>query len=132
MTPGARGVGERGFSLIELMVGATVFVVGVLGLVGLSFVTMRQANRARDDLQYSADIQQVLDSLLAKGWGNVTSGSATIRGRALTWTLTNASASNLQTITMFVPRSKYQGVLNAAMVTDTLVAYLYFRAGWPY
>ena len=71
---------RRGFSLVEIVVSVTLLAVAMMSLAGASAFGLNQMGKARQDLQYSADVQQVVDSLTAKGWGNVTSGSTTIRG----------------------------------------------------
>lgn len=112
---------ERGASLVEVMVGLIVLSVGLMSLFSASFVSMRQTNRARDDVQYWADVQQVIDSLQGTGWNNVTNGSATVRGRSLSWTV-GAAGSNPQPVTVIAQRYSSQQV--GALVPDTLVVYL--------
>jgi hypothetical protein len=98
-----------------------ILSLGLLSLMSASFISMRQTTRARDDLQYSADVQQVIDSLIAKGWNNVSSGSATVRGRSITWTV-GAGGSNPQQVTVIAQRYSYTNV--HTLVPDTLVFYL--------
>jgi type II secretory pathway pseudopilin PulG len=112
---------RRGGSLIEVMVGITILSAGVLGLAAAASVGIKQQNRAREDTQYWGDAQQVLDSLIARGFGNVASGSATLRGRSLRW-LAGSSASAPQQLTLIVGRNSYQNRFRA--VEDTVVVFL--------
>jgi prepilin-type N-terminal cleavage/methylation domain-containing protein len=112
---------ERGMSLIEVMVGLVVMAVGLMSLMPATFLAMRQTARAKDDVTYWADVQQVTDSLIAKGWNNVAAGSTSVRGRAISWTV-SASGANAQQITLIAPR---YGYTQARILTqDTLVVYL--------
>jgi hypothetical protein len=82
-------------------------------------------SKARQDLQYSADVQQVADSLLAKSSMNsftkLVNGSTTIRGRAISWTTTDVSAT-AQKIAVVAQR---RGLANAStMYADTLTVYI--------
>ena len=94
---------RRGFSLVEIIVSVTLLGVALMSLAGAASLGLNQMGKARQDLQYSADVQQVVDSLVAKGWNNVSNGSTTIRGRAVTWTVTTMNA-NSQKVNVVVTR----------------------------
>ena len=106
-------------TLIEAMVGLVVMAVGLMSLMPATFLALRQTTRAKDDVQYWADVQQVTDSITAKGWNNVTGGSATVRGRAITWAVTGA---NPQKITLVAKRYGY--MQPRTLTQDTVVFYL--------
>lgn len=110
-----------GFSLVEVLVGMSLMSVVMMGLAGAATLGLSQMAKARQDLQYSADIQQVADSLVAKGWNNVASGSQSIRGRALTWTVTTLNPKS-QKVEIIAQR---RGLANASVIySDTLTLYL--------
>lgn len=110
-----------GFSLAEVLVGMSLMSVVMMGLASAATVGLSQMAKARQDLQYSADIQQVADSLVAKGWNNVASGSQSIRGRALTWTVTTVNPKS-QKVEIIAQR---RGLANASVIySDTLTLYL--------
>ncbi len=121
MTAATRRSSERGVSLVEVMVGLIILAVGLMSLISATFLSLRQTTRAKDDVTYWADVQQVLDSLMGKGWNNVTAGSSTVRGRAITWTV-NAAGSNPRQVTLIAQRYGYQQV--HTLTPDTLVVYL--------
>src|SRR5437660_561651 len=77
MKPTQNGVKE-GFSLVEVLVAVTLFGVATMSLAGAAALGLSQMGKARQDLQYSAAVQQVTDSLVGAGWNNVTNGSATV------------------------------------------------------
>jgi len=72
--------GDReGFSIVEVLVAVTLLGVAMMSLAGAGALALSQLGKARQDLQYSADVQQVTDSLVGVGWNNVATGSSTIR-----------------------------------------------------
>jgi Tfp pilus assembly protein PilV len=112
---------ERGVSVVEVLVGITVLSVGLLGLAQGAVLGLRVTSRARSDMQFYADAQQVMDSLVSRGWNKVATGSTTVRGRAVSWTVSTVSPKQ-QKLTMTVARPSYQDP--NAMTTETLVVYL--------
>jgi prepilin-type N-terminal cleavage/methylation domain-containing protein len=94
---------NRGFSLVEVMIAITLLGVAIMSLAGAATLGLAQMGKARQDLQYTADLQQVADSLIGVGWNRVASGSSTIRGRPVSWTVITASASS-QKIDIIVER----------------------------
>jgi len=94
---------RRGFSLVEVMIAMTLMGVAMMSLAGAAALALSQMGRARQDLQYSADVQQVADSLVGLGWSHVSGGSATIRGRPVRWTV-SAANPNTQKIDLIVQR----------------------------
>ncbi len=110
-----------GFSLVEILVAVTLLGVAMMSLAGAATLGLSQMGKARQDLHYSADLQQVADSLIGLGWNKVTSGSSTIRGRPVAWTVTTVSA-NSQKVDLVLTR---RGQANATLVySDTLTLYL--------
>lgn len=110
-----------GFSLVEVIVSVTLLSLVLLGLSGASALGLSQMGKARQDLQYSADVQQVTDSLIAKGYSNVVNGSTTIRGRSVSWSVTTVNAKS-QTLAVIAQR---RGLVNTSMMyADTITVYL--------
>ena len=112
---------REGFSLIEVLVAVTLLGVVMLSLAGGATLALSQMTKGRQDMEYSADVQQVADSLIAIGWNNVTSGSSTVRGRAVNWNVSTLSA-NAQKVTIVVDR---RGTANTSIVySDTVSLHL--------
>jgi prepilin-type N-terminal cleavage/methylation domain-containing protein len=112
---------REGFSLIEVLVSVSLLSLVMMGLSGAAALGLSQMSKARQDLQYSADVQQVTDSLIAKGYQNVTTGSATIRGRSVAWTVTTVNAKS-QKIALIAQR---RGLANTSTIyADTITLYL--------
>jgi len=113
--------GERGFSVVEAIVGIVMLSIGLIGLAKSSALGFSQVTRARQDMQYAAEVQQVMDSLRSRGYGLVASGSVAIRGRAVWWTVTSPTATS-QLVTLVAQRWGYQNMTRT--VQDTLLLYL--------
>ncbi|HJQ10567.1 MAG TPA: prepilin-type N-terminal cleavage/methylation domain-containing protein [Gemmatimonadaceae bacterium] len=126
---------REGFSIVEILVGMSLLSVVMMGLASAATLGLSQMAKARQDLQYSADVQQIADSLVAKGscasasgqtWAqtcgnNLVDGSTTIRGRAVNWTVTNVNAKS-QKVTIVAQR---RGQANTSLIySDTVTLYL--------
>jgi len=94
---------RRGFSLVEILVAVTLLACAMMSLAGAAALGLSQMGKARQDLGYSADVQQVADSLVGLGWGKVSTGSSTIRGRPVSWTVSTINP-NSQKIDLMVTR----------------------------
>ena len=94
---------RRGFSLVEILVAVTLLACAMMSLAGAAALGLSQMGKARQDLGYSADVQQVADSLVGLGWGKVSTGSSTIRGRPVSWTVSTINP-NSQKIDLVVTR----------------------------
>jgi prepilin-type N-terminal cleavage/methylation domain-containing protein len=117
----AAGGNRDGFSLVEVMISMTLLGVAMMSLAGAAALGLSQMGKARQDLQYSADVQQVADSLVGAGWNNVANGSSTVRGRPVSWTVSTASASS-QRVDLLVQR---RGQANQTLVyQDTVTLYV--------
>jgi len=121
MTPTPQSGSRQGFSLVEVMVAVTLLAVAMMSLAGASALGLAQMGKARQDLQYSADVQQVTDSLVGRGWNNVSNGSATIRGRAVSWMVNTLSPNSQRVDVLVVRRGQAQATLT---YTDTVTIFL--------
>jgi prepilin-type N-terminal cleavage/methylation domain-containing protein len=121
MSASVQSQSRSGFSLVEVLVGMTLLSFVMMSLAGAATLGLSQMGKARQDLQYSADVQQVTDSLVAKGWNKVTSGSASIRGRNVAWTVSTINAKS-QRVSVVVQR---RGQANTSYIySDTVTLYL--------
>lgn len=117
-----QAAGSRtGFSLVEVLVAVSLLSLAMMTLAGAAALGLNQMGKARQDLQYSVDVQQVTDSLVGVGWNKVTNGSETIRGRSVSWKVTTLSA-NSQRVDVSVQR-RGQAQVNL-VYTDTVTVFL--------
>lgn len=112
---------REGFSLVEVLTSIILLGLATMSLAGAASLGLNQIGKARQDLQYSADVQQVADSLISVGYNNVGNGSATVRGRAVSWTVVNPNA-NTQRVDIVAQR---RGQANTALIyRDTVTLFL--------
>jgi prepilin-type N-terminal cleavage/methylation domain-containing protein len=121
MTPKPQTGSREGFSLVEVLVAVTLLSVAMMSLASAAALGLSQLGKARQDLQYAADVQQVTDSLVGKGWNNVSNGSSNVRGRAVSWTVSTLSP-NSQRVNVLVTRKGQADV--TLTYTDTVTVYL--------
>ncbi len=121
MNSRGRAAGRAGFTLAEVLVGVSVLTFGLLSLSAAAAGGFVRNMRAREEARYWADAQEVVDSLLGRGFGNVASGSAVVRGRQITWTAGSAATAP-QVLTVLVQRTQYRRGM--PLVSDTIVLYL--------
>ncbi|MGH7652923.1 MAG: type II secretion system protein [Gemmatimonadaceae bacterium] len=112
---------KEGFSLVEVLTAMILLGLTTMSLAGAAALGLNQMGKARQDLQYSADVQQVADSLISVGYNNVANGSATLRGRAVSWTVANPNP-NTQRVDIVAER---RGQANTALIyPDTVTLFL--------
>ena len=121
MKPTPQTGGREGFSLVEVLVAITLLSVAMMSLASAAALGLSQLGKARQDLQYAADVQQVTDSLVGKGWNNVSNGSATIRGRPVSWTVSTLSPNSQRVNVLVTRRGQAEETLT---YTDTVTVYL--------
>jgi len=109
---------ERGASLIEAMVGMVMMTVILLSLGQAMGLAMRMTVRGREDIRLWADVQRKADSLMTINAGSVVSGSDTVSGRAISWTV---SGSNPVRVDLAADR---QQMTNLATAQYDLVLFL--------
>jgi prepilin-type N-terminal cleavage/methylation domain-containing protein len=121
MTFSKHAANRSGFSLVEVLIAVILLSFVALGLATAATLGLSQVAKARQDLVYSADVQQVADSLVAAGYNYATTGSENLRGRSVTWTVSDPSATSRQ-IELVVQR---RGLANTSVTySDTVRLYL--------
>ena len=113
-----RKLDERGISIVEIIVGMMMLTTALFSLASAAALALRTTIRGREDLQTWAVVQRKADSLVARGAGNVASGSDVVQGRAISWVV---SGANPERIDLIVDRKK---MMDMSIVKDTLVVYL--------
>jgi Tfp pilus assembly protein PilV len=108
---------REGVTLVEVLIGVIILSVALLGLAAAGGVAARQVYMGRVDMGRWAALQQQLESLVAQGYDNVTAGSDTIQGYAMSWTV---SGTDPKQITLVMTRENFRG----ETVQDTLVTYM--------
>ncbi len=111
---------ERGFSLIEVVIGMVILSTALLGLSGAAGLALQTTVRGRQEIQMWAAVQWKADSLISLGWGNVATGSDTVNGYPVAWTV-SGTGTNLEQIDLSVDHAS---LATGAMIRNTLTLYL--------
>lgn len=106
-----------GFTLVELMVAMVVFSIGLLAMASTSTVVVKQMGDARNMGLAATVAQSRLEQLYAGNCVAASSGSATTRGVAESWTVTPATRTAALSVTVTYPTRRgsrtqtYQGTV---------------------
>jgi prepilin-type N-terminal cleavage/methylation domain-containing protein len=94
---GIRGV--RGVSLLEILIGLSIFAIALLALAAAGGVAARQVAMGRSEMHRWAAIQQQVESIVATGYDSVSAGSAVVQGYPMSWTVSGVKPKRVQIIT---------------------------------
>ena len=109
---------ERGVSLVEVVIGILILSVVLLSLVASGALAFKQVHRGRTDMQLWAAVQRQVDSLFGARWDGLATGSDTVQGYPMTWTV---SGTNPKRIDFEVERLN---LTTRHYVRDTLIFYV--------
>jgi type IV pilus modification protein PilV len=105
--------GQRGFTIVEVLVAIVVLTVGLLGLVTTAGLTTRMIARGQRASIAATFAAQRMEQLRVSGCTNQAGGADTLR-RGSTWVAVNTwTFSNVATSTWrIVLQSKYKTIKN--------------------
>ena len=93
---------RRGFTLIELILAAFVFAVGVLALEAMAMSSLRRMRRSATLSLASTTARNRLETLAAARCTDAIGGSDTLRSVVSTWTVAAAPVSSLRVLSQAV------------------------------
>ena len=109
---------SAGMSLIEVIVAMVILVVGVVGVAQYGLVARQQARRG----QVAMDVWSVghlkMEEILAQDFASIASGSDTVRGYPVRWTVTSTDPKRIKLV---IERNSLNG---QGVVADTLVRHV--------
>ena len=108
---------QRGVSLVEILVALTILAGAILSLAGAAGLASRHLRSGRTDLNAWAASQSQADNLMSRGFDTISSGSATVQGFPMQWTV---SGTNPKKVLLEMDWTNGSGNL----VKDTVVLYL--------
>ena len=107
---------EAGVSLVEVVVALLVFTIGALAAFQQTLVARQQARAGEIITEAAAAAQYQMETLRSLPYDNIDSGSDTVWGFPLTWTVSGAAP---KVILLTVERPSVLG----GVAVDTLVTY---------
>jgi Tfp pilus assembly protein PilV len=108
---------ERGMSLVEVLLGVMLLSVVLLGLAGAGAYAARMSYRGRLDMRLGAAEQWAADSLRSAGWSKVQTGSGTVQGYPITWTVSGTNPKTVKLVAQWVSATR-------KTVKDTVVLFV--------
>ena len=76
---------RSGMSILEVLVALLIFAVAIVALTSAGVIAGTQLRMSRADVHLWAAARYKLEELTALGYDNVTAGSDTVQGYAMTW-----------------------------------------------
>ena len=109
---------EGGISLLEVMIALLVFTIGALAAVQQSLTARQQARAGEYITEAAAAAQYQMETLRSLPYDSLSSGSDSVWGFPLTWTVSGANPL-IAVLTVERPT-----VLPGQTVVDTFVTYV--------
>jgi Tfp pilus assembly protein PilV len=78
---------EKGFGLVEALVALIILSVGLLAIAGIALSVSAQTRAGVDTTAQVIAGQQVLETMVQQGYGNVSTGDTTVRVGHRTFTV---------------------------------------------
>ena len=108
---------RQGFTLIEVIISVLIMALLVGGLVSSGMVAGNQLRVSQTDMRIWKATNYQMEKLLAQGYANVVSGSDSVQGFSVAWTVTG---TNPKKIVLVIDRRTLMGDVRP----DSFVTYL--------
>jgi len=96
--------GEKGFTLLEVMISLLILATGLLGMMALTTTSVKVNSNANHLTWAYQTAQADLERLRSLPWGSISNGSrtATCKGVAFTSTWAVATVGNIKNVSLSV------------------------------
>ena len=103
MTKNARQMTDRGFTLVEVMIGMAIFFIGFLAIGSMQIAAINGNAGAREATEAATRATDQLETLIALPYESIVDGEVTDGAYNVTWDVTNNTPlDNTKTIMVTV------------------------------
>lgn len=95
---------DRGFTLIEVMIGLTIFAIGILGVAKMHFSAIQGDQSAREFTEATNIALDQLENLMVGPYAQIagTTTQTTSDGYRVSWTVTEQTTWEVKTVNMSI------------------------------
>ena len=108
---------RQGFTLVEVIMAVLIFSIMMGGLVSSGLVASNQLRTSQNDVRVWKAAGYQMEKLIATGYATVSSGSGTVQGYSVVWTVTGTDPKK---ILLVIDRQTLSGDVRP----DSFVTYL--------
>lgn len=112
-----RARGDDGFTMVEILVANVLLWGALLGLAGAGVLAATQVRQGKENVKTALVAQEAMEALYAEEADDIMSGSDSIQGTYVTWTVTGTT---MKKIVLVVEHT----LSNGGIRPDTFVTYL--------
>jgi len=98
-----KGINQKGFTLVEVMIGMAIFVIGYLAVGSMQMLAIRGNTNARQITEAATLAADQLETLIVLPYDNIDSGDPVIQGAyTVNWQVEDGPLPNTKLITVTV------------------------------
>jgi prepilin-type N-terminal cleavage/methylation domain-containing protein len=98
-----KGINQKGFTLVEVMIGMAIFVIGYLAVGSMQMLAIRGNTNARQITEAATLAADQLETLIVLPYDNIDSGDPVIHGAyEVNWQVEDGPLPNTKLITVTV------------------------------
>ena len=95
---------DRGFTLIEVMIGLTIFTIGILGVMSMHLTSMQGDDSSRGFTEATNIALDQMENMMLTPYANLTSQATTTIGEGyrVSWTISENTSWEVKTVNMTI------------------------------
>ena len=98
-----KGLNQKGFTLVEVMIGMAIFVIGYLAVGSMQMLAIKGNSSARKITEAATLAADTLETLIVLPYDNIDSGGPVIQGAyTVVWQVDDGPLPNTKSITVTV------------------------------
>ena len=98
-----KGINQKGFTLVEVMIGMAIFVIGYLAVGSMQMLAIKGNSSARKTTEAATLAADQMETLIVLPYENIDSGGPVIQGAyTVDWQVADGPLPNTKSITVTV------------------------------